>query len=128
MLGLFVAAFQLASVAPALPRGSVYNGQKGELTVSLPRIDGSDGDVTIDGALDEPVWQRAALLTGFSLYAPVDSRPAPDSTEVRVWYSPDAIYFGIRAFEPHGGVIATLADRDRVSTDDNIEIHLDTFD
>jgi hypothetical protein len=47
---------------------------------------------------------------------------------VRVWYSSEAIYFGIRAYEPHGRVIATLADRDRVSTDDNVEIHLDTFD
>ncbi len=127
MLGL-VLAFQLASAAPAPARAPVYNGQKGELTVSLPRIDGPDADVIIDGVLDEAVWQRAALLTGFSLYAPVDSRPAPDSTDVRVWYSSEAIYFGIRAFEPHGRVAATLADRDRVSTDDNIEIHLDTFD
>ena len=74
------------------------------------------------------MWQQAALLTGFSLYQPVDQRPAPDSTEVRVWYSSTAIYFGIRAFEPHGAVAATLADRDRISADDNIEIHLDTFD
>jgi len=44
-----------------------------------------------------------------------------------VWYSSDAIYFGIRAFESHGRVSATLADRDRISTDDNVEIHLDTF-
>ena len=74
------------------------------------------------------MWQQAALLTGFSLYQPVDQRPAPDSTDVRVWYSSTAIYFGIRAFEPHGTVAATLADRDRISADDNIEIHLDTFD
>ena len=81
----------------------------------------------VDGRLDEPVWQRAALLTGFSQYQPVDSRPAADSTEVRVWYSATAIYFGVRAFEPHGPVTYTLADRDRISTDDNVEIHLDTF-
>ena len=74
------------------------------------------------------MWQRAALLTGFSLYQPVDQRPAPDSTDVRVWYSSTAMYFGIRAFEPHGTVAATLADRDRISADDYIEIHLDTFD
>ncbi len=29
--------------------------------------------MNVDGVLDEPVWQRAALLTGFSLYSPVDS-------------------------------------------------------
>lgn len=85
-------------------------------------------NVVIDGTLDEPVWRSAQLLTGFSLYQPTDQRPSPDSTDVLVWYSPDAIYFGVRAYEPHGVVRATLADRDRVSTDDNIEIHLDTFE
>lgn len=98
--------------------------------VRAPRLDERDGDIVIDGALDEPVWRGAAVLTGFSLYMPIDQQPAPDSTEVLVWYSPTAIYFGIRAFEPHGGgagVHATLADRDHISGDDNIEIHLDTF-
>ena len=85
-------------------------------------------DVVIDGKLDEPIWRSAQLLTGFSLYQPTDQRPSPDSTDVLVWYSPTAIYFGIRAYEPHGSVRATLADRDRVSSDDNIEIHLDTFE
>lgn len=89
-----------------------------------PRI---EAEIIVDGRLDEPAWQRAARLTGFSQYQPVDSRPAPDSTEVLVWYSSTAIHFGIRAFEPHGPVTYTLSDRDRVSTDDNIEIHLDTF-
>jgi len=127
VLGLAFAAFQLAAVSPPPPARLVFNGQKGELTVALPRIDEGEAAVNIDGVLDEAVWQRAALLTGFSLYSPVDSRPAPDSTDVRVWYSSDAIYFGIRAFESHGRVSATLADRDRISTDDNVEIHLDTF-
>ena len=103
----------------------MYNGRDGQLTVAIPR---TQSDVTVDGRLDEPVWREAALLTGFSLYQPADGRPSPDSTEVRVWYSPTAIYFGIRAFEPHGPVAATEADRDRVSSDDNVEIHLDTFD
>ncbi|HXE59421.1 MAG TPA: DUF5916 domain-containing protein, partial [Gemmatimonadaceae bacterium] len=57
-----------------------------------------------------------------------DGQPAADSTEVLVWYSSDAIYFGIRAFEPHGPVHATLADRDNISTDDFVEVFLDTFD
>ena len=108
----------------------VYNGRANETRVRAPKLESRLGDVVIDGSLDEPVWRSAALLTGFSLYAPIDQRPAPDSTEVLVWYSPTAIYFGIRAFEPHGGdagVHATLADRDRVSGDDNVELHLDTF-
>src|SRR5690242_12405590 len=77
--------------------------------------------------LDEPVWSRAAVLTGFSQYRPVDGRPADDSTAVLVWYAGDAIYFGIRAYEAHGHVVrATLADRDNIDADDRIEILLDT--
>ena len=57
----------------------MYNGRAGQTTVAPPRI---ESDLIVDGILDEPVWQQAVLLTGFSLYQPVDQRPAPDSTEV----------------------------------------------
>jgi hypothetical protein len=112
----FLAAFQLA--AP------VYSGRANQTHVAIPKVESS---IEIDGVLSEPVWQQAARLTGFSLYTPVDNRPAPDSTDVLVWYSSDAIYFGIRAYAQPGTVAATLADRDRISADDNVEIHLDTF-
>ena len=117
---LALAALQLLTAD-----SSTYDGRAGRTTVQAVRVDTT---ITVDGRLDEPVWRRAARLTGFSLYQPADGRPAPDSTEVLVWYSPTAIHFGVRAFEPHGPVSATLADRDRVSADDNVEIHLDTFD
>ena len=102
----------------------VYSGVEGELDVSLPRL---ERDVEIDGVLDEAAWTDAAVLTGFSQYRPVDGLPAEDNTEVLVWYSPDAIHFGIRAFEPHGTVNSTLADRDKIENDDHIQILLDTF-
>jgi hypothetical protein len=116
-------AFQLATVQ-VVGQAPVHNGRLGNTSVALPRLDAA---ITVDGNLDEPAWQRAAILNGFSLYAPADGRPAPDSTEVRVWYSVDAIHFGIRAFAEPGTVAATLADRDRIGSDDNIELHLDTF-
>ena len=84
--------------------------------------------VVVDGRLDEPVWSRATLLTGFSQFSPIDGVPASDSTEVLVWYSADAIYFGVRAFESHGAAHATLGDRDHVAADDNIQFFLGTFD
>jgi hypothetical protein len=103
-----------------------YSGIAGQTSVQIPRLD--DAGVTIDGSLGEASWTHAATLTGFSEYTPVDGRPAEDSTEVLVWYSPTAIYFGIRAFETHGAVHATLANRDRIGTDDYVQILLDTFD
>ncbi|HYR30431.1 MAG TPA: DUF5916 domain-containing protein [Gemmatimonadales bacterium] len=111
--------------APADPR-PVYNGRLRQLDVAIPR---RDTTVAIDGRLDEPVWQQAALLDGFSQYRPVDGRPAEDSTQVLVWYSGDAVYFGIRAYEGHGRVVrATLADRDNIDADDRVQLLLDTYD
>src|SRR2546428_10931661 len=104
---------------------AVYDGRLHQTAVRIPRL---DVGVTVDGVLDEPVWREAALLKGFTQYRPVDSRPVADSTEVLAFYGPDAIYFGIRAYEAHGSVVrATLADRDNIGTDDNIQILLDTF-
>ncbi len=124
MILALLGAFQVAAATPRVPEPLIYNGRLGQTNVRAPQLDASP---TIDGRLDEPVWQRAAVLTGFSEYAPADQRPSPDSTEVLVWYSHEAIYFGIKAYEPHGAVRATLAERDNVSADDNTEIHLDTY-
>jgi hypothetical protein len=117
------------SVAPSdSSPDSVYNAREGRTHVRVPFLDAdAAAEIVVDGVLDEEAWQRAALLTGFSQYQPVDGRPSPDSTEVRVWYGRDAIWFGVRAFEPHGPVRATLAERDKVDSDDNVEIHLDTY-
>lgn len=121
MLSLVLSVLQ---VAAAQPVQTVYHARNGETSVRIPMV---EAEAVIDGGLDESVWREASVLTGFSLYQPVDQRPAPDSTAVMIWYSPTAMYFGVRAFEPHGMVRATLADRDKVGSDDNIEIHLDTY-
>ncbi len=104
--------------------GIVYDGRSNQTRVVIPRIDST---VVIDGHLDEPVWSQAARLSGFSQYQPVDSRPAEEPTEVRVWYSTDAIYFGIKATEIHGDVVhATHANRDDIASEDHVQILLDT--
>ncbi len=128
LLSLLSVSFQLATTAvqPTPFAGPVYHALHGDAVVAMAAP--VDATITVDGQLDEPAWRTAARLTGFSMYRPVDQRPAPDSTEVLVWYSPTAMFFGVRAFETHGPVRATLADRDRVQNDDHVEIHLDTFD
>jgi hypothetical protein len=103
----------------------VYDGRSGQTRVKPPRLEETGSDV--DGSLGEAQWTSASLLTGFSQFSPVDGVPSEDSTEVLVWYSPTAIHFGIRAYEPHGAVRATLANRDNISSDDNIQLLLGTF-
>src|SRR5882762_10139332 len=101
-----------------------YSGRDRQLDVRIPRL---EAEVVIDGDLSDSVWARAARLTGFSQYSPNDGVPAADSTQVLVWYSASAIYFGIRAFEQHGRPRATLANRDQIFGDDNVQILLGTF-
>ena len=115
----------LALLQAPTDSGPAYSGRAHALHVVLPRIDTS---IVVDGVLNEPVWQRAARLIDFSEYQPVDSRPAEEPTEVLVWYSPTAIYFGIRAREVHGDLVhATHADRDNIDADDYVQILLDTY-
>lgn len=102
----------------------VYHGREGTHAVAVPRVTGT---LHIDGVLSEQDWSDAAVLTGFSQYHPVDGIAAADSTEILLLYSHHALYIGIRAFEPHGSVVATLADRDRIHADDYVHIMLDTF-
>jgi hypothetical protein len=114
----------LAAAALLQDSTLVYAGRANRTHVDVPRI---DTVATIDGNLDEPVWRRAARLTDFSQYQPVDGRPSAEPTEVLVWYAPDAIYFGIRAREIHGNVVrATHANRDNIDSEDQIQILLDT--
>ena len=104
----------------------MFSGVDRQLQVRPPRL---EAEVEIDGVLDEPAWQQAARLTGFSRYAPVDGGAADRATEVLVWYSPSALHFGVRASgRGRHGVQATLADRDRIDADDHVQFFLSTFD
>ncbi len=117
---MLLASLLLATVVA----DSTYDGRANRTRVEIPRMESA---ASIDGVLDEAVWSKAARLTGFSQYQPVDGRPAEEPTEVLVWYSPDAIYFGIRATELHGDVVrATKANRDDIASEDHIQILLDT--
>src|SRR5258706_82810 len=83
----------------------IYSGRARQLEVRIPRV---QADIVVDGDLGDSAWAHAALLTGFSQYAPNDGVSAVDSTQVLVWYSSNAIYFGIRAYELHAGPSATF--------------------
>ncbi len=111
-------------LAALVASGPVYRGVDRNVRVTIPRLETA---IQVDGDLSEPAWERAARLTAFSQYAPDDGRPARNETEVLVWYSPTAIHFGLRAHAQPGSVRATLADRDRIDSDDWIQIYLGTF-
>ena len=105
-----------------------YNGRMGELEVSPPKL--VDPGINVDGFLDERAWSTAAILGGFTQYVPVEGVEPSEPTEIRVFYTDEAIYFGIRAYDSDPDeILARFGERDRVTyNDDWVRIILDTFD
>ena len=110
----------------ASPPTVLYDGSARELDVPAPRV--TDPEIRIDGRLDDEEWGRAALLTGFTQFDPIEGGAASERTWVRVLISDDAVYLAVRADDASGGVRATLTERDGYArSDDYVRFVLDTF-
>jgi hypothetical protein len=67
--------------------------------------------ITIDGRLDEAVWEGAPAVTEFTQIVPNEGEPASQRTEVRFLYDDDAIYVGARLHDT-GEIRGRLGRRD----------------
>jgi hypothetical protein len=83
--------------------------------------------IALDGKLDEADWQRAAVKGDWVENMPNEKAPTRVKNEVRVLYDSNAIYFGIKAFDPDMSRLnAPFVRRDKVfGTADNLIIWLD---
>ncbi|MGE0159590.1 MAG: DUF5916 domain-containing protein [Gemmatimonadales bacterium] len=84
------------------------------------------GDMEIDGALDEPMWQEAQIFRGFTQREPVEGEAAENDTEVRVLFGEGALWIGARMWdaEPER-IVARLTRRDNNGTHDEFAVLLD---
>jgi hypothetical protein len=93
------------------------------------------GEVAIDGRLDDPAWAAATPITDMTQSSPDEGKPASQRTEIRILYDASAIYIGARMYDSLGakGVRSVLARRDQVMqggnnlTSDKIAFVFDTF-
>ena len=85
--------------------------------------------IGIDGRLDEPAWAKAPAADHFVQREPEEGEPASESTEIRVLYDDDNLYFAISAKDSQAGRIIINELRKDFNTDsgDSVEIILDTF-
>ena len=106
---------------PAIP----VEGEDQRPRLRALRIEGKA--LTIDGRLDESVWKRAPIATGFVQLQPDEGSPASERTEVRVLYAEKALYVGFRAFEQDPSAIdAQLTRRDQRSFSDWVYVAIDS--
>ena len=83
---------------------------------------------TIDGRLDDTIWQSAAKITEFVQSQPLDGAPATEDTEVYIAYDSVNLYFGFYLHYSDPSVMrANRVDRDRANMDDLISVYFDTF-
>jgi len=91
----------------------------------IPRIDAS---IHVDGVLDEPAWQQAAVLEVPFEIQPGDNSPAPVRTECRLAYNENHLFVGFRVYDDHPDQIrAHLTDRDQCFRDDFVGVMIDPF-
>ena len=96
------------AVQPTPPR--LRDGTSSQATMRAAR---RDGDITLDGRLDEAAWLKAEASRNFTQSWPNPGKPGTDPTEVRVVYDDHAIYVGVRAFDSRpDSIAAQLARRD----------------
>lgn len=85
--------------------------------------------ITLDGTLDEAVWERAVPATGFRQQEPVEGAPPSEPTEVRIAFSSNHLYIGAQLFDSDpGGIKGFQRRRDAgLGSDDRFMWILDTF-
>jgi hypothetical protein len=85
--------------------------------------------ITIDGVLDEPIWSSAPKIGDLIQRQPAPGRPPTERTDVTLLYDRDHLYVGVVAYdyEPRRVIGTQMARDSSLSSDDRIEILLDTF-
>ena len=73
-----------------------------------------EGEIDLDGELNEAIWRTAPGVTRFLQMDPDHGRPASQPTEVRFVYDDQTLYIGARMYDSLGprGVVGRLARRD----------------
>ena len=84
---------------------------------------------TVDGALDEAVWSRAALIEDLHQVFPEEYVTPTQSTQVRVFYTEDALYVGARMVEADPQLITdrVLRQGQSLDADDVFAVILDPY-
>lgn len=82
---------------------------------------------TIDGKLDDQVWQTAVSVSGFQTYRPDYGKEMSQKTVAYMSYDEENLYFAFRCFDDPNLIKTSIAARDKIRDDDWVRINLDSF-
>ncbi len=87
----------------------------------------AQGEIKIDGELDEPAWQNAAVADGFCEFTPEDMTRPEVETRALLTYDESNLYAAFICYDNPDEVRASLWERDNIFRDDYCGILLDTY-
>ena len=112
---------------PPVPPAVINRDAEGRATLRAVRVD----DLTVDGVLDEPVYQQVPPAAGFIMQEPQEGPPATEETEVWVLFDDDNFYLVVRCWNsaPESEWIIRDMRRDsfNVVSGEYVGVLLDTF-
>jgi hypothetical protein len=84
--------------------------------------------VSVDGRLDDDIWQSAVRVSGFVQRDPIEGATPSESTVVLVAYDDAALYIGARLYDAHpDSIVARLGRRDAYANSDRFNVYLDPY-
>jgi hypothetical protein len=85
-------------------------------------------DITLDGVLNEPIWEDAESAHDFWSYFPIDSLQAGEQSDIKMMYDDKNLYIGITVNTKGKNYAIESLKRDfRAGNSDNITLLFDTF-
>lgn len=119
---------QFFNVVPAFAQAQIITTDAGSDSKNI-RLSGLTGNIQIDGKLDDTNWSQAVLIEDLHQVFPREFVTPTQRTEVRVFYTPDAIYIGARMWESDPTLISdrVLRQGQALGSDDIFAVILDPY-
>jgi hypothetical protein len=113
----------------AVPGSVLAQGTSSPPTVTPGKLAPDQSPPSIDGRVDDEVWQTVTPHTTFTQQDPRLGEPASERTEVRLLFGPRAVYVGIICFDQDpSSIIVSQARRDAsLAETDSVILVFDTF-
>ena len=111
-----------------LAPGGAFAGPPAKTAVIDATAVPASSPITIDGRLDEPVWEQAPSIHAFVQREPAEGEAPSQRTDARVAYDADALYVAVRAQDTDPDrIVGMLTRRDQRSPSDWIKIVVDSY-
>ena len=120
-------------LVPALAMGQSASNGSGDIDYEairagrIARATAIEAPITLDGKLDEAVWDLAAPATDFYQWQPNPGAPGTERTEVRFLYDQDNLYVGFFCFDsdPDGVMVNELKEDFQGQESDGVIVVID---